>query len=155
MNSDKMIAVGADHAGFELKQQLVAVLEAAGWSVIDLGTNSPDSVDYPDFGFAVARAVAGGRAPRGLVVCGSGIGINMAANRVAGARAALCTSGLMARLARQHNDANILALGSRIVGIETARDCLREFLGGEFEGGRHQRRVDKLSSLAAEKQAWK
>ena len=138
------IAIASDHAGFAVKAMLADELRAAGHDVLDLGTDGEASVDYPDYGFAVGHAVASGRAARGIAVCGSGIGISIAANRVAGARAALCTSGLMARLARLHNDANILALGSRIIGIEVARDCVHEFLNTAFEGGRHAGRVAKL-----------
>ncbi len=108
------------------------------------GTDSSASVDYPDFGHAMGDAIDDGRAPRGIIVCGSGIGISIAANRHKGVRAALCTSGLMARLARQHNNANVLALGSRIIGFETAMDCLNEFLNTEFEGGRHAGRAEKI-----------
>lgn len=139
------IAVASDHAGFPLKELLVRDLAAAGHTVLDLGTDSPHrSVDYPDYGFACARAVTSGDAAFGLVVCGSGIGVSMAANRIPGARCALCWDGLSARLARQHNDANILALGARLIGPETARDALRIFLSTPFEGGRHARRRDKL-----------
>ena len=145
------IAIGSDHAGFALKAQLADELRAGGHDVLDLGTDGEASVDYPDFGAAVASAVADGRAARGVVVCGSGIGISIAANRNPAARAALCTSGLMARLAREHNDANILALGSRIVGIEVARDCLNEFLNTPFAGGRHSGRVAKLSNPVPER----
>jgi len=141
-----VIAIGSDHAGYALKSAVADWLTAAGHEVLDLGAHGTDSVDYPDFGRAVGEAVASGKAEKGVVVCGSGIGISIAANRVKGARAALCMNGLMARLSRQHNDANILALGERLIGIETARDCLHEFLNTPFEGGRHQRRVDKLSA---------
>ncbi len=141
-----VIAIGSDHAGYGLKSAVAEWLKEAGHEVLDLGTHGAESVDYPDFGRAVAEAVATGKAEKGVVVCGSGIGISIAANRVKGARAALCMNGLMARLSRQHNDANILALGERLIGIETARDCLNEFLNTPFEGGRHQRRVDKLSA---------
>lgn len=141
-----VIAIGSDHAGYVLKSAVADWLKEAGHEVLDLGTNGSESVDYPDFGRAVGEAVASGKAEKGVVVCGSGIGISIAANRVKGARAALCMNGLMARLSRQHNDANILALGERLIGIETARDCLNEFLNTPFEGGRHQRRVDKLSA---------
>ena len=145
MNQD-VIAIAADHAGFALKAMLVDDLRAGGHDVLDLGTADGErSVDYPDFGRAVADAIASGRAARGIVVCGSGIGISIAANRNPAVRAALCTSGLMARLARMHNDANVLALGSRIIGIEVARDCLHEFMTTPFAGGRHAARVDKLS----------
>lgn len=141
-----VIAIGSDHAGYALKSAVADWLTAAGHEVLDLGAHGTDSVDYPDFGRAVGEAVASGKAEKGVVVCGSGIGISIAANRVNGARAALCMNGLMARLSRQHNDANVLALGERLIGIETARDCLHEFLNTPFEGGRHQKRVDKLSA---------
>jgi ribose 5-phosphate isomerase B len=138
------IALASDHAGYALKAMLADELRAAGHDVIDLGPDSEASVDYPDFGRALGEAVAAGRAEKGIAVCGSGIGISIAVNRIAGARCALVTSGLMARLARQHNDANCIALGSRIIGIETARDCVAEFLNTPFEGGRHAGRVAKL-----------
>lgn len=140
------IALAADHAGFALKALLADKLRAQGYAVLDLGTDSAErSVDYPDYGRAVAEAVASGRASRGVAVCGSGIGMDIAANRNPAVRAALCTSGLMARLARSHNDANVLVLGSRIIGVEVARDCLHEFLTTDFLGGRHAARVGKLS----------
>lgn len=140
------IALAADHAGFALKALLADELRAQGYAVLDLGTDSAErSVDYPDYGRAVAEAVASGRASRGVAVCGSGIGMDIAANRNPAVRAALCTSGLMARLARSHNDANVLVLGSRIIGVEVARDCVHEFLTADFLGGRHAARVDKLS----------
>lgn len=144
--SHPIIAVGSDHAGYALKALLADDLRSSGFEVIDCGTHNEDqSVDYPDFGAAVAAEIASGRAQLGLLVCGSGVGISIAANRNPQVRAALCTSGLMARLAREHNDANILALGSRIIGVETARECLAEFLTTEFAGGRHAGRVAKLS----------
>ncbi len=140
------IALAADHAGFALKALLANELRAQGYTVLDLGTNDAErSVDYPDYGRAVADAVASGRASYGVAVCGSGIGMDIAANRNPAVRAALCTSGLMARLARSHNDANVLVLGSRIIGVEVARDCLHAFLTTDFLGGRHAARVDKLS----------
>jgi ribose 5-phosphate isomerase B len=139
------IAIASDHAGFALKALLAADLKAAGHAVIDLGAADADtSVDYPDFGRACAEAVAGGRAEIGVVVCGSGIGISIAANRVAGARCALVHDHLSARLARQHNDANLIAFGARLIGPETARDALAAFLATPFEGGRHAARVSKL-----------
>lgn len=140
------IALASDHAGFALKQQLGDDLRAQGHAVLDLGPGGEASVDYPDYGHALAAAIADGRAALGIAVCGSGVGISIAVNRHPGVRAALCTSGLMARLARAHNDANVLALGSRIIGIEVARDCLREFLNTAFEGGRHAGRVAKLDT---------
>lgn len=139
------IALASDHAGFAMKALLADELRAAGHNVIDLGPDGEASVDYPDYGRALGEAVARGQAARGIAICGSGIGISIAVNRIAGARCALVTSGLMARLARQHNDANCIALGSRIIGIEVARDCVAEFLRTEFEGGRHAGRVAKLA----------
>ena len=138
------VAIAADHGGFELKSALVPVLRALGFAVLDLGTSNADSVDYPEFADAVAAALKDGRAGRGVLICGTGIGISIAANRHAGVRAAPCHDGLTARLARQHNDANVLALGGRLIGIETAKDCLTNFLQTPFEGGRHARRVAKL-----------
>jgi ribose 5-phosphate isomerase B len=138
------VAIAADHGGFELKSALVPVLQALGFAVLDLGTSNGDSVDYPEFADAVAAALKDGRAGRGVLICGTGIGISIAANRHAGVRAAPCHDGLTARLARQHNDANVLALGGRLIGIETAKDCLTNFLQTPFEGGRHARRVAKL-----------
>ncbi|MEN3950353.1 ribose 5-phosphate isomerase B [Iodidimonas sp. SYSU 1G8] len=146
-SSNRLVALGADHAGFELKNVLKADLIDQGYEVLDLGTSGPASVDYPDFGAAVAEAVASGRAGLGVVVCGTGIGISIAANRNPGARAALVHSGLEARLAREHNDANILALGARVIGVEVARDALKAFLTTDFAGGRHAGRVAKLSQL--------
>jgi len=143
--SRETVVLAADHAGFELKDQLKGEIEELGYDVLDLGTSGPESVDYPDFGHAAGEAIADGRAKIGVIVCGSGIGISIAANRHAGVRAALCHDGLTARLSRQHNDANVLALGARIIGVETALDAVRAFLSTEFEGGRHQRRVTKLN----------
>jgi ribose 5-phosphate isomerase B len=137
-------AVGADHAGFELKEHLSAVLVAAGHEVEDLGTRSTDSTDYPDWAHRVAEAVAGGAAERGLLVCGTGVGMAMAANRHRGVRAAACNDLFTARLARAHNDANLLALGARIVAPGLAEAILAAFVETPFEGGRHQRRVAKL-----------
>ncbi|WP_426165145.1 ribose 5-phosphate isomerase B [Sandarakinorhabdus sp. DWP1-3-1] len=141
------IALASDHAGFALKEALVADLRAAGRDVIDLGPDSEASVDYPEYGARLGDAIAAGRAGFGIAICGSGIGISIAANRNPAVRCALVTSGLMARLARQHNDANCIALGSRIIGIEVARDCVHEFLNTEFAGGRHAGRVAKLGQL--------
>ncbi|WP_262691523.1 ribose 5-phosphate isomerase B [Kordiimonas aestuarii] len=140
------IAVASDHAGFDLKEDIKEDLKARGFDVLDLGCHGPESVDYPDFGIAMGKAIASGDAKRGVVVCGSGIGISIAANRNPAVRAALVQTGLAARLARQHNDANVLALGARLIGVETARDCVDNFLNTDFEGGRHQRRVDKLGA---------
>lgn len=142
------IAIGSDHAGFDLKQVLAVYLAELGDDVLDLGTDGPASVDYPDFGAAVAAAVADGRARFGVVVCGTGIGISIAANRNPKVRAAVCHDHVTAEMSRRHNDANILALGARIIGIEVAKDCLRTFLTTPFDGGRHVGRVAKLSAMA-------
>ena len=139
------IAVASDHAGFDLKEILKRDLQEAGLEVLDLGTNSTQSVDYPDYGTAMADAVASGKAERGVLVCGTGIGISMAANRNPKVRAALVHDVTSARLSRMHNDANVVAFGQRLIGTETAREALRVFLGTEFEGGRHANRVAKLS----------
>jgi ribose 5-phosphate isomerase B len=139
------VAIAADHAGHDLKELLKPELEAMSLIVLDLGTHGPDSVDYPDFADAVAAALREGRAGRGLLVCGTGIGIAMAANRHRHVRAAVCHDATGARLARQHNDANVLALGARLVGPEVARECVRIFFTTKFEGGRHARRIDKIS----------
>ena len=142
------VAFAADHAGFELKNLLRDELKAQGYGILDLGTNGPDSVDYPDFGRALGEAVAAGKAACGIAVCGTGIGISIAANRIPGCRAALCHDITSARLCREHNDANVLALGARLIGVETARDCVKTFLATEFAGGRHTGRVAKLGQPA-------
>ena len=139
------IAVAADHAGIDLKAALSDVLRERGYEVIDLGTNGPESVDYPDFARRLASTLVDGRVSRGVLVCGTGIGISIAANRDPHVRAALCHDTTGARLSRQHNDANVLVLGARTTGLEVARDCLATFLDTAFEGGRHQRRIDKMS----------
>jgi len=144
--NEGIIALASDHAGFELKDILKKKLEAEGHQTLDLGTNGLESVDYPDFGARMGLAIENGDAKRGIVVCGSGIGISIAANRNPAVRAALVQSGLAARLSRLHNDSNVLALGARLIGIETAIDCVDSFLSTDFEGGRHQRRVNKLSA---------
>ena len=140
------IAIASDHAGFELKEILKKAFENVEW--LDLGTHSADSVDYPAFGFAMGQAITDGRVQKGVVICGSGIGISIAVNRFPAARAALCTNATMARLSRQHNDANVLALGSRIIGIEVARECVSAVLDTPFDGSRHQRRIDMLSAAS-------
>jgi ribose 5-phosphate isomerase B len=141
------IALSADHAGYALKDELAAWLREQGHEVADLGTNSGESVDYPQYGAKLARAVAAGQAERGIAVCGSGIGIAVAINRFPECRCAHVSEPLSAELARTHNDANVLALGARLVGSDMARACVAAFLGGEFAGGRHQHRVDQLSTL--------
>ncbi|MBO7126349.1 ribose 5-phosphate isomerase B [bacterium] len=142
-----IISAGADHGGFELKDKLVAMLRKEGYEVIDNGTNSPDSVDYPDFAQAVARDILEKRADFGLLVCGSGIGISIAANRFKGIRAALVTNDDYARLSRQHNNANIIALGGRFTSYEDAEKWLKIFLSTPFEGGRHERRIEKIDNI--------
>lgn len=141
----KTIAIACDHGGVELKELLAKDLAAAGWSVLDLGTDGPDSVDYPDFAHKMAEALKDGRAARGVLLCGTGIGISIAANRFSHVRAALVHDAFGARMCRQHNDANVLVMGGRTTGPEVARDCLKIFLDTEFEGGRHARRVAKMS----------
>ena len=141
------IALSADHAGYLMKDELAQWLREAGHEVIDLGTNGPESVDYPRFGAILAEAIADGRAERGITVCGSGIGVAIAANRNPACRCAQVDEPLTARLGREHNDANAIALGARLIGIEMAKACVEAFLGTEFAGGRHQRRVDQLSHL--------
>jgi ribose 5-phosphate isomerase B len=140
------IAIASDHAAIELKAQLVEHMRAAGHVVIDLGPANGESVDYPDYGYKLAEAIASGAAARGVALCGSGIGISISVNRNPACRCALVSDGLSARLAREHNDANVIAMGARLIGIETAKDCLEQFLATPFAGGRHQRRVDKLSN---------
>ena len=142
-----VIALAADHAGFPLKEIMVDELSALGYAVLDLGTNGTASVDYPDFGHAAAAAVLDGRAALAVIFCGTGLGISMAANKYPGIRAALCHDATTARLARDHNDANILALGARVVGTEVARDCLRAFLATPFGGARHAGRVAKIDQI--------
>ena len=139
------IALAADHAGYLLKDELAAWLIDQGHEVADLGTNGGDSVDYPDFGARLARTVGSGEAERGVAVCGSGIGISIAVNRDTRCRCARVDDPLSAALAREHNDANVIALGARLVGPDMAKACVSAFLGTEFAGGRHQRRVDQLS----------
>lgn len=141
------IAIGADHAGFEIKEKIKRQLEEMNLEVEDLGTHSIDSVDYPDFGAAVGREVAEGKAAQGIVVCGSGIGIALAANKIRGVRAAQAWSEETARLARQHNDANVLSIGARVVPEAEIPKIVAAWLEADFEGGRHQKRVDKISQL--------
>lgn len=138
------ISIGSDHAGYAYKESIKSMLEEQGHTVLDVGTTSEDSVDYPDYGKAAAEFVRSGAATFGVLVCGSGIGISIAANKLPGIRAANCTSITMAQLARQHNDANMVAVGQRIVSIDEARAIVTAFLETAFEGGRHQRRVEKI-----------
>ena len=143
------IAIACDHAGVELKEILKAEIAQLGFSVEDFGANIGESVDYPDYANTLAQWIksnkdATGPNAKGILICGSGIGMSIAANRHKEVRAALCGSGLEAQLARKHNNANVLCLGARIIGSEVAKDCLKQFLNTDFEGGRHQKRVDKL-----------
>lgn len=140
-----MIAIGSDHAGFQYKQDVKAYLENKGLQLKDYGTYSEDSVDYCDFGFAVGQAVAGGECDKGLLFCGTGVGMSISANKVRGIRAAVCSEPFSAKLSREHNDSNVLALGSRVIGIDLAKMIIDTWLEAEFEGGRHGRRVGKIN----------
>ncbi|MBT5434644.1 MAG: ribose 5-phosphate isomerase B [Alphaproteobacteria bacterium] len=139
------LAMASDHAGLTLKTILADTLESWGHEVVDLGTHDEESVDYPDFADLLANCLASGEVEWGVLICGTGIGISIAANRHPHVRAAVCHDVTSARLTRLHNNANVLALGERVIGTETAKDCLKVFIETSFEGGRHQRRVDKLS----------
>jgi RpiB/LacA/LacB family sugar-phosphate isomerase len=142
------IAVGADHAGFDLKQILVADLRQRGHEVIDAGTNSDDPVDYPDYAEAVSKVILDGCAERGLLICGSGVGASVSANKIPGIRAAVCHDTYSARQGVEHDDMNVLVLGARIIGIELARELVDNFLGAKFTGEeRHRRRVEKINAL--------
>ena len=141
------IALGADHAGVALKREVARLLDERGIPYTDFGTDSTDSVDYPDFAAVVGREVASGNFERGILVCGTGTGMAMAANKIPGVRAAAPADETAARLSREHNDANVLALGERLTGPEVARDIVTTFLTTPFSGGRHQRRVDKINAL--------
>lgn len=143
------LVVGADHAGFRVKEAVKKFLAEQGYEVQDMGTDSEESVDYPDFARLVAEKVARGEADLGLLACGTGIGMAITANKVPGIRAAIAHDAFTARLARQHNNANVLAFGGRVVDEKTAIEIVREFLNTKFEGGRHQRRVDKIMALEA------
>jgi len=138
------IAIAGDHGGIDLKSMLTKELETLGYQVLDLGTNGPESVDYPDYAHLLARAVSDGRIERGILICGSGIGMSMAANRHPGVRAALCHDAYTAEMARRHNDANVLCIGERTTGPGVAEQIVRIFIDTDFEGDRHQRRVAKI-----------
>ena len=139
-----MIVIASDHAGVDLKQQIVAVVSEAGHEIRDLGPTDASSVDYPDYAYRVAKAVAGGEAERGILICGTGIGMSLAANRHPRVRAALCHDAFTAEMARRHNDANVLCIGARSTGPGVAEQMVQIFLDTPFEGGRHQRRVEKI-----------
>lgn len=141
------IALGADHGGFELKEDISSYLKSSGYEVVDFGTYSKESCDYADFSLKVAEAVAGKECRFGILICGTGIGISIAANKVPGIRAALCSDTFSAHATREHNDANILAMGARVVGPGLALDIVKSFLGAEFEGDRHIERIDKITAI--------
>jgi len=141
------IAIGSDHAGYELKEEIVKFLKSNNHEVVDFGTCDFKSVDYPDYGLKVAEAIKNGDCERGIVICGTGIGISISANKVPGIRAALCTDSFMARMSREHNNANVLAIGARIVGLDLAIDIVDTWLKTEFLGDRHQRRLDKIEDI--------
>ncbi len=144
--SSEVIAIASDHAGLDLKNKLKQELIDLDFEVFDLGTNDSKSVDYPDFGYAMAKAIKDNKVSRGILVCGSGIGISIAANRHSNIRAALVHDSLGAKMARLHNDANVIVFGGRMIGTDVAMDCLHAFLNTNFEGGRHALRVEKLSN---------
>lgn len=144
------IGIGNDHAAVDMKFEIVKYLEESGYEMVNFGTDTNDSCDYPVYGEKVARAVANGEVDRGILICGTGVGISLAANKVKGIRAAVCSESVTARFSRLHNDANILAFGARIVGVETAKDMVNVWLNTEFEGGRHQRRVDLIMKIEEE-----
>lgn len=142
-----MIGIGSDHGGYELKESIKEYLTKEGIRYIDYGTNSPESVDYPDFGKRVADAIIDKEIHRGILICGTGIGISITANRMKGIRCALCSDTFSARMSREHNNANILALGGRVIGAGLAEDIVKIFLDTEFEGGRHERRINKIDEI--------
>jgi ribose 5-phosphate isomerase B len=146
-----MIVLGSDHGGFKLKEAIKALLQSRSITVLDLGTNNgDDSVDYPDFGESVSRKVSQGEAEKGILVCGTGIGMSIVANKFPGVRAALAADTYMAKMAKQHNNANILVLGGRVLDENEAREMVATWLDSSFEGGRHQSRLDKISALETE-----
>lgn len=145
--TEKKIIIASDHAGFSLKEALKPFLEGSGFQVTDVGTDSEEAADYPDFGKKVAQEVSAGLFPRGIMICGSGIGMSIVANRFFGVRGALCLDVETARLSRLHNDSNVLVLAGRKTGPDVAKDILKTWLETPFEGGRHQRRLDKIDEL--------
>ncbi|NLK65355.1 MAG: ribose 5-phosphate isomerase B [Tissierellia bacterium] len=146
------IVLASDHGGFELKEEIKKHLTKKGYSIIDMGVNNTESVDYPDYGKRAALMVADKEADRGIIICGTGIGISIAANKVKGIRCALCTNEYMAKMSRMHNNANMLALGGRVVGLGLAIDIVDEWLSAEFEGGRHENRVNKIMDIEISKE---
>ncbi len=148
------VAIGSDHAGFYLKTELKKLLEGMGHECIDFGTNGPESVDYPDFGEKVSEAVSSKKVDRGVLICGTGIGMSIVANKFPGIRASLCNDLYTARFSRLHNDANVLVIGGRIVGIDLAKEILKTWFTTEFEGGRHLRRIEKIKSIEERYGIW-
>lgn len=144
-----LIAIGSDHGGFKLKAEIIKLLEEIGVSYKDFGTYTEDSVDYPDFALKVAESITSGQCQKGILICGTGIGISIAANKVPGIRAALCHDTFSAKATREHNDSNILAMGERVIGVGLALEIVKTWLGAEFAGGRHSVRVDKIKEIEA------
>ena len=148
IRSDKMkIAIGSDHAGYEMKEKIKSLLEEKGLTYQDLGTDSDESVDYPDFAYKVSHGVAEGKFDRGILICGTGIGMSIAANKIDGVRAALCHNVFSARATRNHNNSNVLTIGSRVIGINLAEEIVKTWLGADYDGGRHERRVGKIRDI--------
>lgn len=145
------IVIANDHAAVELKQEIASFIEGLGYEVVNIGTDSHDSCDYPEYGKKAADMVASGQADLGVLICGTGVGISLAANKVKGIRCGVCSEATTARLIRQHNNANMIAFGARIVGSELAKDIVQAFLSAEFMGGRHATRVDMISAIENEK----
>lgn len=141
------IAIGSDHGGYELKEVIKALLSDEGIKYMDLGPENEESVDYPVYGQKVAEAVAGGQAERGIAICGTGVGISIAVNKIPGIRGSLCTNEYMAEMTRRHNNSNVLVLGGRVLGTELAKAIVKKWLYTEFEGGRHQRRLDEITAI--------
>ncbi|WP_026486376.1 ribose 5-phosphate isomerase B [Caldanaerobius polysaccharolyticus] len=142
-----MIALGADHGGYDLKEEIKDYLVRKGYEVMDVGTFTKESVDYPDIAEKVAQAIIAGQCDRGILFCGTGIGVSIAANKIPGIRAANCSDPYSARMAKEHNNANVLCIGGRVVGKDLAVMIVEEWLSGEFQGDRHQRRIDKIAQL--------
>ena len=145
-----MIAIGCDHGGYELKLSVIEHLKSKGYEIKDYGCYSSDSVDYPDYAYPVAKSVANGEAEKGILICGTGIGMSIAANKIKGIRCALCSDTFSAHATREHNDSNILALGARVVGLNLALDIIDTWLSAEFTGGRHLNRIEKITRIENE-----
>ena len=145
----KKLAIGNDHTAVEMKNEIMTYLQEQGYEVINVGTDSTERFNYPISGYKVARMVADGEVDGGILICGTGVGISLSANKVEGIRAVVCSEPYSARLSRQHNNTNIVAFGARVIGMETAKDIVDAWLGAEFEGGRHQRRVDEVMEIEA------